>query len=1109
MPLQKQNVPLSLNQGINTKIDPKQLPLGSFSNLENINFDKEAEFNKRFGYDEVSSQGIGGTALQSVTGIANFKDQPVWISKDQIYSYSSAANAWVSEGSYDSVVPKSKVIVQNGFEQQDLNCAFFNNYQVFAYISNSELKLSILDGDSDSYVLHDQTVPDVPSGTTTLSRVRMAAFNGQISLTYAELSGTTYSLQLKQFDLEGYIKTGLTLTSGTTLAPNGTNAFGAAQAVSDLESTTGDALHDLVGGDAFLAICYHDDSSNDLRVKTVNESWSLSGASDPFGASSIAPQYALDCVKLSDGKIAVTTVDSNDVVNFAVMTGGGVQNLAPVVIEDVTTVSGTAVTTARNVTCATLDNISFEVFYQCYQTAPWTYTIATGTGAAGATANGYTWNLPLIRKATHNRSTSTTTVDGTIARGVGLASKAFSQDINNYINVIRESKLHATYFTMKSDGTVQAKISQGVAGPLLGTPRVRANDSTAFYNYDGSGNPNAVYRIASLSPIPQITSEKYLFVGGIQGKIVGDVSNFYSLYGINSSILNFSNEITNQTASIGDNLHFAGGQLKAYDGNVLTEENFNYPPDNLIVTDGTGTGVFDEQKTYSYRAIYSWTDAQGNIHRSGFNEGGIWTSTGTSTLANLVVQIPTLPLTQKSNVYLELYRTAASGTVFYKTDSDSSATQDQTFNPILNYSGYDMIQFNDITPDSTGTAPLSANEIIYTTGGVLENISPPSCSIIGSFKNRLFLAGLEDKLELRYSKLLSENVGVEFNDSLSILTSQVGGDIVALKGMDDKLIIFKENAIFYLSGDGPNNLGQQDNFTEPQLVSSDVGCSVKNSVVLTPQGLFFKSSKGIYLLTRSIGLQYVGAPMEDFNHLTIVKAELVAKSNEVRFLTSDGPCLVYNYFRGFWTTYTNHRGEASVMIGDIYYYVHKSGGGNKLYKQNYNSYTDNNTPIPMIIETGWMNPVAAQSAIRVYRMLLLGDYFTPHRLKISVAYDYNDDYVESSLVDVTDYTEVYEYGDPGVSMSSTGTMTKGFYGDPGGTTGSYTTAIAFGGKNVMQYQIRVDFKKQKCEAMRLKIETVQQAGQNGRGVNLSQLLFVAGSRGTEYKIKQSRIFKTT
>jgi len=325
--------------------------------------------------------------------------------------------------------------------------------------------------------------------------------------------------------------------------------------------------------------------------------------------------------------------------------------------------------------------------------------------------------------------------------------------------------------------------------------------------------------------------------------------------------------------------------------------------------------------------------------------------------------------------------------------------------------------------------------------------------------------------------------------------------------MDDKLIIFKENAIFFISGDGPNNLGQQDTFSKPQLISADVGCSNKNSLVLAPQGLFFKSNKGIYMLSRSLGLQYVGAPMDDFNHLTITKADMIAKKNELRFLTSDGECLVYNYYRGYWTTFVNHKGEGSVVIGDNYYYVHKNPQGNQLFKQNYDSYDDAGVPIEMAAETGWMNPVSAQSAIRVYRMLLLGDYFTPHRLKISVAYDYDDTFVDFSVIDVTDYTQIYAYGDPGVKDTSTGVL-RGYYGDPGGTEGSYTTAIAYGGKDVMQYQVRVDFSKQKCEAIKIRIETLQGAGQLGRGVNLSQLLFVAGSKGTDYKIKQSRIFTT-
>ncbi len=145
----------------------------------------------------------------------------------------------------------------------------------------------------------------------------------------------------------------------------------------------------------------------------------------------------------------------------------------------------------------------------------------------------------------------------------------------------------------------------------------------------------------------------------------------------------------------------------------------------------------------------------------------------------------------------------------------------------------------------------------------------------------------------------------------------------------------------------------------------------------------------------------------------------------------------------------------------------------------------------MSVETGWINPAGGQSVVRIYRMLLLGDYFTPHRLKVSVAYDYNDVYSQTKIVDVADQTEIFRYGNPGRRIESTG-LKKGYYGDPGGTTGDYTTAIAYGGKDVMQYQYRLDFSKQKCEAFKVKIETVQGAGELGRGINLSQLLFVIG-----------------
>ena len=1103
MPLQKQNVPLSLNQGLNTKVDPKQQPFGTFTRLENIIFDKEAEFNKRPGYDLVSSTGIGRTSLQSAIGVAKFKEQPLWISKDEIHSYSAGADVWKSEGSYDSVVPKSKPIVQNGIEQTNVQCEYVTGFQIFGWLDSNQFKLSILDESTNAYTLYDTAVPDT-SSTNTLSRLKMTTFQDRLYLTYVEYNSgtTTYTLYWKQFDILGYIEKGWAFASTSTTA---INAFNASASVGELEvSTNGNGYHDLIAMETNLLIGYHKSTANELILKSIAADGTLGGEVQPW-STGISPEFGIELYQDPSNRCIVTMIDGSYIIKMGVVSTLALVINNPVTIENTSTISGAV--GAANVTVISEDSDTYTFFYQVYQTAPFVYSISTSTAAVStASTDRYTWNQNYIRKNTYTLSTATAGTASNIARGVGLASKAYIQDINTYINVVRETELNATYYVMKSDGSIQAKIAQGAAGPLLNTIRQSAGVSTGYYNYDDPDNLNAVYRVASLPQIPQITTEKFLFASNIQGKIVSGtdgITSFFALYGVNSSVIDFSNEIVGQNESLGENLHFAGGQLRAYDGNVLVEENFNYPPEAIPITNAS-TGGYVTNGDHLYYAIYTWTDAQGNIHRSGLSlQSDLITSTGTSISAN-TVRIPALNLTQKINPYIDLYRTAASGTVFYKIYSNNSNTLVQTFAPFQNQKTYDFVEVVDITSD----ANLIAQEVIYTTGGVLENIPSPSSSIIASFKNRLFLAGLENKLEVRYSKLLQEKVGVELNDSLFILVSQVGGDIVALKGMDDKLIIFKENAIFYLSGDGPNNLGQQDTFTEPQLISSDVGCSVTNSVVLTPQGLFFKSSKGIYLLSRSLGLDYAGAPVDDYNHLTISDACLVAKSDEVRFLTSDGVCLVFNYFRGLWTTFSNHRGIGAAVINNLYYFVNSEGGSTRLYKQNYSIYSDAGTAIDMVIETGWMNPVAAQNSIRVYRMLLLGSYFSPHRIKVSVAYDYDDTFVESSLIDVTSYTEVYEYGFPGVDITSTG-VTKGYYGDPGGTEGSYTTAIAYGGKDVMQYQIRVDFKKQKCEAMRLKIEALQGAGQLGQGVSLSQLLFVAGARGTEYKIKQSRIFKTT
>lgn len=1097
MALNKQGLHLQLDQGINTKFDDKDLPVGDFDVVENVSFEKNGEFNKRYGYDEIKGDQIGGTQAQTPIGVTKYKDQLLWVSRDQIYSYSAGAKVFENEGSFDAIVPKSDIVIQNGKEQSELQCAYLQGYKIFLYMEGSSHKLSVIDDETGSYVLYNQSVPS----STRTGQLRLVEFTGKLYLFGSDGSNV---LKFQEFDLLGYLRDGLSFdTSG---------AFTAEATIATMHSSN---KYDVASGALSIIVGYYDNSASELRfARRYPTETSFTTNIDPFGVA-VTPANAIDLHVDLYGKTIVTTANGSGVVKLAILGADATQVKAPTTIEDVTSANFDS---AVNVTCATIDGFTYQVLYQVYESSPSVYTISTGTTAASTTADlDYTWSNHHIRKNTYSYSTGTAGTASTIMRGAGLATKAFVQDQNVYTTTIREAELYATYYVAKSDGSIQSKISQNTGGSLLNSIRKRAGVSTGFFNYSAT-NTDSVYTVPSLSNVPSISAEKFLTVTKIQGVIESGTegtTNYYSLYGVNGTILDFSNEIVNQTEELAENLHFSGGQLKAYDGNVLVEQNFNYPPAKLFLGNraaGTSTNFAFQRPgsgtdIYRYKAIFSWTDAEGNIHRSGLSDEVSFSYAHTASNAYLLsseVYIPSLPLTQKENVYIEVYRTEANGSIFYKTNADSEFTKSQTFDPVDNQPTADWLLFLDKTKDTD----LVSNEVLYTTGGVLENTSPPSCSIVSSFKNRLFMAGLENKLELRFSKLLTPKVGVEMNDTLSILVSQVGGDIVALKAMDDKLVIFKQNAIFYLAGDGPNNLGEQDTFIEPQLVSSDVGCAVKNSVVLTPFGIFFKSGKGIYLLTRALGLEYVGADVEDYNNLTITKGDIYPKDNEIRFLTSEGQALVFNYYRQFWALYGNHRGDSSVVIGSDYYYVHKDGNGNRVFKQNPEKYDDAGDPVELVLETGWINPFLKQGAMRVYKMLILGDYYSPHQLKVSICYDYKDYYSQTKVIDVTDYTEVYDYGKPGQEIKSTG-VAKGYYGDPGGTTGTHTTAIAYGGKNAMQYQVRVDFDQQKCEAFKIKIESEQQAGQLGRALGLSDVTFIVGTKGTEYKIKQSRIFGTS
>jgi hypothetical protein len=246
----------------------------------------------------------------------------------------------------------------------------------------------------------------------------------------------------------------------------------------------------------------------------------------------------------------------------------------------------------------------------------------------------------------------------------------------------------------------------------------------------------------------------------------------------------------------------------------------------------------------------------------------------------------------------------------------------------------DTVSFTDTASD----ASIISNEIIYNQGsfqgGPLGYGPPPAGSIIATSNGRVFVAGLEDPLMFAFS--MPQNLighGTEFSDTFRTTIDLPGFDaITAIGTLDDKTIFFSSHKICFINGSGPDRNGN-GSFNPPTIIPSNVGCIEPNSVVLGPEGLYFQSLQGIYLLTRDLRTIYVGAGVELYNDLTITSAQVVSTAKQIRFTTSDGRALVFDTSfpnvaatdpgaaLGNWTTFTNHAGLSAVTWTNRYTYM--------------------------------------------------------------------------------------------------------------------------------------------------------------------------------------------
>jgi len=1069
MPLQKQSVNINFQQGLDTKTDPFQVAVGKFLNLQNSIFTKAGLLQKRNGFEQLAGLANGYSFLTTFNGNLTAIGQ-------DLASYSQGAGLWNNVGPIYPCDLTTLPLIRSNLSQIQCDSAISSNGLVCTvYIESGGVvspayKYAVADSVTGQMVIPPSFI--VSSAADIRGSPRVFALGNYFVIVYTILiSGTNH---LQYFAISSQVPTQITapMDISTTVTPSlSTPNFDGVVSDNNLYI----AWNNSVGGQS-------------IKITYITQYLTSTGTTVFSNAGHVTATTMSVCADASTGNIFAAYYDTVSGLGYIFGVDSQLQPLTTMTAP----VEWTTNPDVANVAAVAQDGL-VSIYYEVNNAYGYDPSIAT--------------NFIDLVTCTSSGAVSSPT---TIIRSVGLASKAFILNGAIYFLAAYDSLYQPTYFLLNATGSIIAKLAYSNGGGYLqfGLPSVNVNGDTANIAY--------LYKDLII-PVNKTVGTTNVGVG------------VYTQTGINLSSFTLNTDAI-ATSEIGGNLLVSGGFLWAYDGVQPVEQNFFVWPDSVEVHGSNTTGLLNVSYTYEYVATYEWTDNQGNAYRSApsipvtFNilappvsftattttssnvltvissftglqdgqgvsgsgiPGGTYitdvdfdagtvtlsaaitgsgsagvTITITSEVSSATIYVPMLRLTYKVNnpVKIVLYRWSSNQQTFYQVTNFVV--------PNLNNVTTDYITINDGLSDSE----IVGNSILYTNGGVVEDIGPPATSVMALYKSRLFLVDAEDRNLLWYSKQVIEATPVEMSDLFTIYipptTAAQGntGPITALSAMDDKLIIFKKDAIYYLTGVGPDNTGANNDFSDAVFITSTVGCANPNSIVFIPNGLMFQSDKGIWLLGRDLSTNYIGAPVEAYNQYLVESSLNIPGTNQVRFTLNNDTTLMFDYFYQQWGTFVGIPALSSTLYQSLHTFINSYG---QVLQESVGTYSDGPNPVLMSFTTSWLNLAGLQGYQRAYFLYLLGSYISPHKLSVQIAYEYNGSPTQSTLISPTNFS--------------------GYYGsDP-----VYGNASVYGGSISLE-QWRVHLQQQTCQSMQITVSeqfdsffgTPAGAGLTLSGINL-------------------------
>lgn len=369
---------------------------------------------------------------------------------------------------------------------------------------------------------------------------------------------------------------------------------------------------------------------------------------------------------------------------------------------------------------------------------------------------------------------------------------------------------------------------------------------------------------------------------------------------------------------------------------------------------------------------------------------------------------------------VELYRTKTGATTYYLCGSSQIGTPvTGLLTQKISLSAAGLFTVTDVLTDANLALQPTLFRQPGTANAAVDRYPPPCGNILCQHKDRLFTT---DPYGVRvyYSSFFVDGETAWYNPVFSFFVHGGSGPITGMVSMDGRLFVFKRDGVFVIDGDGPAEGGVAGNeFSPPQRLATEYGCIDQRSLVVTTDGIVYRSARGIEILTRSLQVKWLGervqntvnanakvtgAVLDSYGRVHIGLA--VSDTGTATQAATLGCELVFDAPADCWTVsyHTDNGGTANRCfqdmcqadlygIGETVCYADPTGA--VCYTDATSGLDRGSRYVGWTLETVWIK-TGQQARARFSKALLLAKKKAGanHKITISVAYNYVDSYTQ-------------------------------------------------------------------------------------------------------------------